>query len=637
MTLAFTADQEFRSVGTGGSNSSDANPWTHRRLNVYFDHPDLAEPIRVPGYFAGNGAGARNGRIWRVHFTPRISGDWIWFATFEKGHLINAAPPETPGAAAVIFPSSGDFTVGPLDPTAPGFRSKGAVVWDPGGDYFRYSEPGAGRFIQAGVGSPENFLGYSGFTGATDGGTGNGVICCCDQTCFDDCRQTTCQNAGDPAPGFLHAYEEHIADWNPGDPNWGANGQPNQGRGIIGALNYLGEVGVNSMYFMLMNLGGDGKDTHPFMSNGGGTDCPLQGGNFSSLHTLNYDVARMDQWRTVFEHANDQGIMLQFLLAEQEACNIRWFGTHSVEGGPRSHMSVFRRLFMKQMVAQFGHLLAVRFNLCEENKSVASCASGAASCGSPAVNSTAQFTAAELDEMGRWIREWDDMDHPIGVHTVPNDTRLYSELLSLPQFPDWLTATSLQIHGESGTGNEYEALVDIIEDLFAQAGWNLPIVNDEQGSPTEGLSSQFESGAPLTSTADDRRRRVLYDVLLSGGQLGYYFGYHSTSDGGGDLRTEDFRTRGDALEQMGFARRLMEQLRVWEMDDRDGLLFGTTASTRYGRPEVAATPNGERIIVYYSALKNGPAGDVRMGRIDLRDMTGLSYELLFVDPREMVQ
>ena len=65
---------------------------------------------------------------------------------------------------------------------------------------------------------------------------------------------------------------------------------------------------MNSMYVLVMNLGGDGKDTHPFLTDAGALDCPLSGSEFDPSHTLNYHVARLDQWRAVLEHANAKGI-----------------------------------------------------------------------------------------------------------------------------------------------------------------------------------------------------------------------------------------------------------------------------------------------------------------------------------------
>lgn len=632
ISLELKADDSYSEAATGASDSANPNPWTHRRLDVYFDHPALANAIRVPGYFAADGRGGSEGRVWRVHFTPQLRGDWIWFANFEAGPLLNAAPPGVAGTELSITESSGRFTVGPLDPNAPGFRSRGVVFAEQGSRYFRYSEPTAGRFVVAGPGSPENFLGYAGFTGASDGRSADGALCCCRQDCFGDCDRTTCASTDDPAPNFLHRYESHEADWRPGDPDWAANGLTQQGRGIIGALNYLGDVGVNSLYIMMMNLGGDGKDTHPFLTDGGGTDCPSPGSGFTPAHTLNYCVRRLDQWRRVFEHAGDQGIMLQLILAEQEACNIRWFGPHDSNGGPRNHMSLYRRLFMKQMVAEFGHLHALRWNLCEENRAPADCQFGS-SCGTPGTQTTPQFSAQELDEMGRWIRSWDHLPHPIGVHTVPNNTRIYEDLLALPESPTWLSGTSLQIHGESGQGSEYEAFTRLAGQIFEQAGQVVPIINDEQGSPTSGLSAETNSNAAASSTADDRRRRVLYDLLLSGAQLSYYFGFYSLQEGGGDLRCEDFRTRDQALSEMGFARRLMETVKVWNMEDVDSLLLGPTANDQYGRPEVAAAKDRSSIVVYYPAFRTGPNSEILTAELDLRGQDHLTYGFFWFNPK----
>ena len=636
-TFEVEATREFSAAATGSFGSADPNPWLHVRLNVYFDHPGLREPIRVPGYFAGDGTGGGTGRIWRAHFTPVLQGTWTVAASLEGAQNVNAAPDSSFASLLGISAYEPLLEVLPAPSQAPGFASLGFVRWDRRGQYFGYSADGTRRFVQCGVGSPENFLGYAGFQDAQDGNSSGGEVCCCHQACFEDCRRTVCQGSGDGAPNFLHRYANHEADWRPGDPDWSANGQSEQGRGIIGAINYLADdCGTNSMYMMLMNLGGDGKDTHPFLTNGGGGDCPQEGSNFDPGHTLNYHIARLEQWRTVFEHANAKGMMLQLFLAEQEACNIRWFGPHSSDGGPRNHMSIYRRLYMKQMVAHFGHLLAIRWNLCEENRSTATCANNA-SCGPAATPLTPQFTAGELDEMARWIAQWDANDHPIGVHTTPNDIRVYEELLALPEFPFWLTATSLQIHGEGGTGDVYEDVIRNTQQAFGSAGFAPPVINDEQGSPSKGLSAEGNANAPSFSTADDRRRRVLYDVLLSGGQVSYYFGYYHPAEGGGDLRTEDFRTRDRALHQLGFARKMMESIRVWEHVDSDGALSGATPTSNFGDPEVSFARNGSSVAVFYPGL-GGPSGMASEGgELDLRQFPNITYRLKWYDPDRMVE
>lgn len=628
-TFEVLADRDFSAEWQGGPVSTTPNPWLHVRLDVHFDHPDLAAPIRVPGYFAGDGRGGGIGGVWRAHFTPPLVGTWTVDASLELGRNLNASLPGGAMSPLAVQGYEPLLEVRPLDPGATGFGAKGFVQRAGDSAYFGYSGTDDERFVQCGVGSPENFLGYAGFEGATDGASGAGAICCCRQRCFEDCERDLCLSTVDPAPGFLHRYEAHRSDWRPGDPDWSANGIQRQGRGIIGALNYLGEeCGVNSMYVLVMNLGGDGKDTHPFLTDAGALDCPLSGSEFDPSHTLNYHVARLDQWRAVLEHANAKGIMVQLLLAEQESCNIRWFGPHDSNGGPRNHMSVYRRLFMKQMVAHFGHLLALRWNLCEENRSPAACDSAA--CGSQATALTPQFTAEELDAMGRFIDAWDPNDHPIGVHTIPNSTRVTEELLALPEFPDWLSATSTQVHGEDGAGDIYESELQRLRGLLDQAGVTLPLINDEQGSSTDGLSAETNTGAPWTSTADDRRRRVLYDTLVSGGQVSYYFGYHPTSLGGGDLRTENFRERGDALDQLGIARRLMERARIWRHAEADQRLVGSTPSSPYGDPEVSIERGASTVLVYFPGLDSAQGVPGSLGRLDLRGLPRWIYDATWI-------
>ena len=45
------------------------------------------------------------------------------------------------------------------------------------------------------------------------------------------------------------------------------------------------------------------------------------------------------------------------------------------------------------------------------------------------------------------------------------------------------------------------------------------------------------------------RRRALYDVYFSGGNIEWYLGYFPLPPGG-DLRTEDFRTREEMWDYM---------------------------------------------------------------------------------------
>lgn len=111
-----------------------------------------------------------------------------------------------------------------------------------------------------------------------------------------------------------------------------STGLPLAGHGIIGALKYLSNQGMNSIYVIPMNLGGDARDTHPFAE----VDprdflwvpnfLPTSNGNapFRPEDVFHYSIRRMDEWNTVVQYAMGRGILVQFQLHEQEFANLNW-------------------------------------------------------------------------------------------------------------------------------------------------------------------------------------------------------------------------------------------------------------------------------------------------------------------------
>ena len=138
-------------------------------------------------------------------------------------------------------------------------------------------------WIKGGSDSPENFLAYSGFENTTP---------------------------NPDRPEWFHSYTPHINDWNEGDPDW-ENGK---GKGITGALNYLSSQHVNSVYLLLMNIGGDGQDVWPYS---GQIDRKGNPGN----DNLHFDLAKLRQWEMVFAHAQRKGLNLHLVLGEGEEAN----------------------------------------------------------------------------------------------------------------------------------------------------------------------------------------------------------------------------------------------------------------------------------------------------------------------------
>ncbi|QDV09664.1 hypothetical protein Poly30_52220 [Planctomycetes bacterium Poly30] len=601
------------------------NPWLHWRLTAVVTPPGNLPTYEIAGFFNGSGPNPAVGDRWRVHFTaPTLQGLYSIRFVFEEGPFINVSDAPAAAAASPTFVKEWNrdvIVIGP-EQTAPGFLAKGPILAfrEPGALGTRYLRHSNGEtFLKGGVGSPENFLAYSGFTDYTG-------------------PEASVDGVGSPAQvnGFIHEYQAHELDWDlsNGDPEWTADGVAQSGRGIIGALNYLSSVGVNSMYMLLMNLGGDGRDVHPFI--GTPKDAadslgnhPVAAGTSGDVRR-NYSVKRMREWTTVFEHAMARGIMLQFFLAETEGENIAWLGAGSD--------SIERRLFQKNMVAMFGHLQGVKWNLCEENIL------------DPAGNS-AQFTVTELTDMAHWIQRWDISDydpyrsgvvgswigHPISVHGAPNLSlqELYTQIRDQVSDADWwLDCTSMQLHGfeqrfndcssnVAGPRSSYSDFTESIQSIFVagssgSTGSSSRFVVmdvDEQGSNNNGVGDESPgAGTPCaTATSEDRRKRVLFDVLLSGGNIDWYFGYYSfggtvqvpdRSFGGGDLRVENFRTRAMILTQTRAFRELLSSFPLRSMEPSDGSVMNEANDAEFGDAEVL-TDHDSTYVIYYPTLGTG--------------------------------
>lgn len=148
------------------------------------------------------------------------------------------------GTAHGIHGATGSFEVGPLDPNAPGFEAKG-ILQSMTSRYPQFAETGE-YFIKGGVDSPENMLAFADFDGTTP----------------------------------THRFEPHAGDWREGDPSW----RDGKGKNLIGALNYLASKEINSVYFLTMNVIGDGKDVWPWTQD---------------TERSRFDCSKLDQWEIV--------------------------------------------------------------------------------------------------------------------------------------------------------------------------------------------------------------------------------------------------------------------------------------------------------------------------------------------------
>ena len=155
------------------------------------------------------------------------------------------------------------------------------------------------------------------------------------------------------------------------------------------------------MSFLSYNAGGDGDNVWPFVSRD---------------DKFHYDVPKLDQWQIVFEHAQRKGIYLHFKLQETEnddnvtgnPSGGRGAGgtAGAGRGGPLlanpvresldgGDLGVERRLYLREMIARFGYLLAINWNLGEENTQ----------------------TVEQQRAMAGYIRSLDPYRHHIVLHT----------------------------------------------------------------------------------------------------------------------------------------------------------------------------------------------------------------------------
>ena len=507
------------------------NPFLDFRLNVTFTAQDGTEYV-VPGFFAGDGEGGGTGNVWRVRFSPDRPGIWEYRTNFRAGANVAIETDPDAGAAAMLHGKEGRFGVLARDAEAEGLLANGRLEYV--GEHYLKARDGD-YFVKTGTNSPENFLAYDGFDDVMDAG---GV-------------------------GIIHRYEPHRGDWNEGDPLFNSSSSGYDSKGIIGALNYLGDVGVNAIYFLPMNLGGDGQDTTPFVS--------YANTNFAKTH---YDVSRLHQWNQVLNHAQEQGILVHFVLAETE-----WANEHWLDDG---EMGLQRKLFFRELNARFGYLNGVKWNLSEEN----------------------DYPVTVLREMASYLREVDPYDHTIAVHTHPNDVSDYEAIVGDPLFDSASIQYSTAIA---------ENLSLQVRNMSRNAGRKWVVDMDENGTWDVGGNS---------SNASEMRCEVLYDVLFSHGGVEWYAGYHQLPLGG-DVRMENFRTRDEIFRYSRIAREFLEEnFTPATMFLADQLVSGE--SGEFGGAEVILAP-ADRMAIYLPSASQSPT-------VDLSQMPG-TYRVSWISPR----
>ena len=552
----------------------DPNPFLDYRMIVTFVHESGTPSYTVPAYFAADGnageTSATSGNKWRAHFSPDKNGRWDWRIAFASGKGL-AVDASVPAQGVAPFDGvSGRLQISQSNKAAPDFRARGRLQYV-GRRYLQFQETGE-FFLKAGSDSPETLLAY------------------------EDIDGTVARKPNVP----LKKYGPHVADWRPGDPSW----QNGKGKGLIGAVNYLAMRGANAMSFLTYNAGGDGDNVWPFIERD---------------DKAHYDVSKLDQWQVVFDHAQRRGVYLHFKLEETENDDNRLGNPYQTGGRGRGAaapdatppvvtvaldggaLGVERRLYIRELVARFGYLLALNWNLGEENT----------------------LSTTEQIAMARYIASTDPYRHNIVLHTYPEDSA--QETIYGPLLGNRSSLTGVSIQTEFDT--VHARTLRWVE-ASEQAGKPWVVANDEQGNANlgtppdpgyAGFTGKDAQGRDIRSVHDIRKYTLWGNLMAGGAGVEYYFGYQLPDN---DLVAENFRSRDQTWRYSKIALDFFQAERVpfWDMANADALV----GNAAHDNSRYAFAQAGSIYLVY---LPNGGTTS-----LDLSSAKG-RFSIQWFDPR----
>lgn len=442
------------------------NPFLNYRLEVVFSNGETS--YQIPGYFAADGNAAESSATAGNKWRVKFTPDKTGEWTYNTSFRTgnNIAVTDTLAGEPVSF----DGATGKFNIEKTDKQAPDfrakGKLRYVGERYLKFAGSGE-YFLKGGTDSPENFLAYED---------------------FDNTPPT-------------HDFSTHADDWQQEDPTW----QNGKGKNIIGAVNYLSSKGMNVAYFLTMNVMGDGKDVWMWTDDN---------------ERYRFDCSKLDQWDIVFSHMQQKGIMLHFVTQENENQLLLDAGFTDVQ----------RKLYYRELVARYGHHLAITWNMGEE--------SGRASWYDHLGQSDKQRLA-----MAEHLRKIDPYNNFLVIHTLPTDENGPDELYPFLG-KEYLDGPSLQVDLME---NAHDLTVNWIK-KSADSSRQWVVCLDEFGPWYRGALADS-----VDAEHDTTRMNILWGNLMAGGAgVEWYMGLE-------DLHVDDFRTREKLWDQTRYALNFFQQ------------------------------------------------------------------------------
>ena len=292
------------------------------------------------------------------------------------------------------------------------------------------------------------------------------------------------------------------------------------------AVDYLARHGINCQYIMTHNVDGDDNDVWPWLGSN-----PREAKANSLKHTR-FDIAKLAQWRNLFTHMQSKGVVPYLILEDDSA----W--------SEYDHARYYR-----EVIARFGDLPALVFNLGEEHNE--------------------NYSLARGLELARLFKNIDPYGHPLAIHNV---NRANDQYVDSP----YVDLTAIQ----TGQPGRPSAVKFAVEHNQMAVDW----INRCRERGRRILVANFDEGRP------EHDRRAWWSAYLGGG----VWEAHVVEPYDQPMSAWETTWR-----ELGGARRFMESLPFWDMQPRNDLITSGHAFCLAKPAEVYAVymPRGGRFTI----------------------------------------